>query len=94
MYWVVLTVALGGVLARDGESCVSTTPGCWDTNSCARSVKVRIAHLSSSFLGSHLNFERWELLVVMAPSPANVEVSIIPPKTWESYLLKSVKLTT
>ena len=39
MYWVVFTVALGGVLARDGESCVRT--GCWDVNSCARSVKVR-----------------------------------------------------
>ena len=40
MFWVLCTVtALGGVLARDGESCVPTR--CWDINSCAKSVKVR-----------------------------------------------------
>ena len=39
MYWVVFTVALGGVLGRDGESCVPAN--CWgDVNSCHKSVKV------------------------------------------------------
>jgi len=49
MYWVVFTVALGGVLARDGESCVSQN--CWETNSCQKSVKVGAKCSNGAFSG-------------------------------------------